>query len=69
VLKERACDIIVNWHERDHQVAAGILSACEESILAGHIHLLDLPTRRAATIYYELSASYEPGYSTSITPP
>lgn len=46
------------WHERDHQVAAGILSACEESILAGHIHLLDLPTRRAATIYYELSALY-----------
>jgi len=46
------------WHERDHQVAAGILSTCEESILAAHIHLLDLPTRRAATIYFELIALY-----------
>ena len=46
------------WDERDAQVAAGILSTCEESILAAHIHLLERTTGRASTVYLELATLY-----------
>lgn len=49
---------IAEWHDKDHQIAAGILSTCEESILTAHIDLLDLSTGRARAVYKGLEDVY-----------
>jgi len=47
-----------DWIDRDHQIAAAILSTTDESILTAHIHLLDVNTGRAQTVYIELVRIY-----------
>lgn len=47
-----------DWIDRDHQVAAAILSTTEKSILTAHIHLLDVDTGRAQAVYLELVRIY-----------
>ncbi len=47
-----------DWLERDHQIAAGILSTTVASILSAHIHLLDLPFLCARSVYDELVRLY-----------
>jgi hypothetical protein len=49
---------IADWHDRDHQIAAGILSTCEESILTAHIDLLDKSTARSHSVYKALEDVY-----------
>ncbi|CAD6591786.1 MAG: hypothetical protein TREMPRED_000191, partial [Tremellales sp. Tagirdzhanova-0007] len=46
------------WSDHDHQVAAAILSTTDESILASHIHLLDVDHGLAHHIYQELVRVY-----------
>ena len=47
-----------DWVDRDHQIAAAILSTTDESILTAHIHLLDVNAGRAQTVYLELFRIY-----------
>ena len=47
-----------DWIDRDHQIAAAILSTTDESILTAHIHLLDVDTGRAQAVYLELVRVY-----------
>ena len=47
-----------DWIDRDHQIAAAILSTTDESILTAHIHLLDVNTGRPQTVYLELVRIY-----------
>ena len=47
-----------DWVDRDHQIAAAILSTTDESILTAHIHLLDVNAGRAQTVYLELVRIY-----------
>lgn len=47
-----------DWHERDHQIAAGLLTTTDEAILTAHIHLLDQSERRTYQIFSELTRVY-----------
>ena len=47
-----------DWIDRDHQIAAAILSTTDESILTAHIHLLGVNTGRAQAVYLELVRFY-----------
>ncbi len=47
-----------DWIDRDHQIAAAILSTTDESILTAHIHLLEVDTARAQAVYLELVRIY-----------
>ena len=47
-----------DWIDRDHQIAAAILSTTDESILTAHIHLLGVNTGRAQAVYLELVRVY-----------
>ncbi|EIW69848.1 hypothetical protein TREMEDRAFT_61618 [Tremella mesenterica DSM 1558] len=47
-----------DWIERDHQIAAGILSTCSEDIIKSHIHLIDAVFPRSYKIYCALTSLY-----------
>ena len=46
-----------DWINRDHRIAAAILSTTDESILTAHIHLLDVEAGRAQAVFSSLSGS------------
>ena len=47
-----------DWINRDHRIAAAILSTTDESILTAHIHLLDVEAGRAQAVFLEIVRVY-----------